>query len=378
MKIVDLRGFGLSSPFGGRKMLGHANNLKSIGLVEVVLKGGTTGLGETYAGVYAPGLIGPAVEFFKPLLVGADASDPEALRRRLERVPFIGRSGLLASVASAVDIALWDALGKARGLPVWKLLNPKGREKVRLYASGGSVVMTPAEVARDAAESRDAGYSGFKMRVGHRGWAADLRRVEAARRVLGDRALMVDAIMGTLNPAWDWRTARSRARDLARFSPAWLEEPLHPSDLEGHRRLAADCPVPLAAGEALSGRFEFARYLEADVLDWVQPDATHSGGLTAAKQFVSDSRRAGAKVALHVWGGAAAIAANAHLALACPAVEWLEMPMLSLDLTPRMMNVPLDVRGGWLHAPSEPGLGIRLDAETRRRYKLVAGSGYRI
>lgn len=378
MRIADLRGFGLSSPFGGRKMLGHAKNLKSVGLVEVVLQGGTTGLGETYAGVYAPELIAPAVEFFKPLLVGADAADPEALRRRLEGVPFIGRNGLLASVASAVDIALWDAAGKAKGVPVWKLLNPKARGKVRLYASGGSVVMTPSEVARDAAEARDAGYAGFKMRVGRQGWPADLRRVEAARRALGDRALMVDAIMGTLSPAWDWKTARARAKDLVRFRPVWLEEPLHPSDLEGHRRLAKSCPVPLAAGEALSGRFEFARYLEARVLDWVQPDATHSGGLTAAKQFASDARRAGAKVALHVWGGAAAIAANAHLAFACPEVEWLEMPMLSLDLTPRMLTAPLDIRDGWLHAPSEPGLGVRLDEATRRKYKLEAGSGYRI
>ncbi len=376
--IADVRGYGLSSPYGSRNALGHPLRLKSLGLVEVVTSSGVVGLGETYAGVYAPELIAPTIEFLKPFLVGLPVEAIGAVQRRLEQLPFIGRNGFISSVASAVDIALWDIAGKLAGVPVWQLFGAPGRNAVRLYASSGSSVFTPQEIADDVRLVRELGYGAYKMRVGFQDWSADLERVETARRHLGDADLMIDAIMGSLDPPWDAETAISRSADLAQFGPAWLEEPVHPSNLAGLKAVRDRSTIPIASGEALTGKFEFQQYLAADALDYLQPDATHSGGLSATAEIIRQARGKNVKVALHVWGGAPAIAANAHLALASPDVEILEYPMMHLDITQEMFVTPLDIRGGFMTAPQEPGLGVQLTDDVKRRYRLVPGSGYRI
>lgn len=263
-------------------------------------------------------------------------------------------------------------------MPVWSLLAAEHRDRVRLYASGGSSVFSPAEVGADARLAREQGYAAFKMRVGYQERGEDLRRVAAAREQLTGADLMLDAIMGSLDPPWQAATAIERSREFAQFSPAWLEEPVHPLDFAGLAEVHAASPVPIAAGEALCGEFEFDRYFETPPVDYLQPDATHSGGMSATLDIVSRAKQRDMKVALHVWGGGIAVAANAHLAIASAAVEILEMPMMHLEVTPDMLRVPLDIRDGHLYAPQEPGLGVVLTEDTKRRYQHVPGSGYRI
>ncbi len=378
MIITDVKGYGLSSPFGTRGALGHPLKLKSLGIIEVQTDTGHVGLGETYAGVYAPELIGPAADFLRSFLIGKDAEDIDFIHHKLEQIPFIGRNGFMLSIASAINIALWDLKGKAQGVPVWKLLTGRCRDKVRVYASGGSSVFTPKEIKNDVEMIQVAGYSAYKMRVGYQPWTEDLRRIEAAVRQLKGADLMIDAIMGSLDPAWDADTAIARSKDLAKFNPVWLEEPVHPSNLDGLKALHGASPVPIATGEALGGAFEFDHYLDANAVDYLQPDATHSGGLSDAVRIIDRAMEKNIKIALHVWGGAVALSANAHLAIAAQYVDILEIPMMHLDITAGMFLSSLDICEGFLRAPQEPGLGVKLTEEMKEKYKLVPGSGYRI
>ena len=377
-RVIDIRGYGLSSPYGSRNALGHALKLKSIGIIEVITDNGITGLGETYAGVYAPEMIKPAIEFLKPFVIGKDVLDIDQIHHKLSQIPFLGRNGFLLSVSSAINIALWDILGKLSNQPVWKLLTKKSRKKVRLYASSGSSVFTPQEIISDVQKISEDGYTAYKMRVGYQNWSDDLSRVEAAFKKLNGADLMIDAIMGTLDPPWDTETAISKSFELDQFKPFWLEEPLHPNNLEGLKKMHGVSPIPIATGEALTGKFEFNQYLDSGALDYIQPDVTHSGGISAVVDIVQHAQKNKIKTALHVWGGAVAIAANAHLAIACEQIDILEMPMMQLDITKDMFLVPLNICDGYLNAPEEPGLGVRLTDEMKHKYKLVSGSGYRI
>ena len=379
MIITDVLGYALSSPYGSGRSLGQPLGVKSIGLVEVHTDAGLMGIGETYAGVYAPELVEPAAAFWRPALVGKDPLDDD-LSDLLQSVPFVGRSGLLSSVFSAIEIALWDIRGKAAEQPVHKLLNRAGpRERVKLYASGGSAAHDPRRITEEIGGVREAGFASFKMRVGYQDWDQDMARVSAAREALGEEGeLMVDAIMGTIKPPWDLETAVARANDLTRFDLAWLEEPLHPTNLADYTRLRAATSVPIASGEALSGLLEFAEYLSAGALDIVQPDVTHCGGYEVARQVAAQAKQHGVRLALHVWGSAVALSASGHFAMACPDVEYLEVPMVSLELSDQMYTAPLKMEGGYLRAPDAPGLGVQVTPELKERYALVPGSGYRL
>lgn len=379
MKIKEIFGYALSSPYGERHCLGHPLKLKSIGIVEVHTDSGLVGYGETYAGVYAPELIEPAIHFLKNFLLGWDVSDIEGISRKLAQLPFLGRNGFLMSVSSAINIALWDILGKERQLPLYKLLSQSSCQKVLVYASSGSTVFSPQEIERDVNETLEKGFRSYKMRVGLQPWEIDLNRVATAKKLLSEeRNLMIDAIMGTLDPPWSLKTALSRVEDLKVFQPYWLEEPLPPNDLDGLITLHQLSAIPLATGEALTGFFEFSEFIKARAVDFIQPDVTHCGGFGIAQEVIRMAAKNEIKVALHVWGGAIAIAANAHLAIATPQVDILEIPMMMLEITPIMFLSPPKIKGGYLLPPEEPGLGIRITDEMKSRYRLVQGSGYRI
>ena len=380
MKIIDILGYALSSPYGTGDSLGQPLGVKSIGLIEVHTDTGLVGLGETYAGVYAPELIKPCVDFLKSFLLGLDPFDVELAREIIFHIPCLGRNGLLSSIFSGIEIAIWDILGKATEQPIYKLLN-KGstRDKVKLYASGGSAAFDCHRVEEELNNILDQGFDSFKMRVGHQDWDRDLKRVHTAREILGaDRQLMIDAIMGTLKPTWDLNMAKQRANDLAEFQPSWLEEPLHPSNLQDYIRLKEASPVPIATGEALSGTFEFTEYLISNAIDIVQPDVTHCGGYGIAIDVLKLAKKNDIKLVMHVWGSAVAFAANAHFALAFPEVQYLEVPMVPLGLSAQMYTALSQFREGHLWAMEEPGLGVHISPGLKDKYKIVPGSGYRL
>ena len=379
MKITKIVGFSLSSPYGDGKVLGQPLGVKSVGFVEVHTDSGLVGLGEAYAGVYVPELIESVANFIGSRLIGLNPLEPEVVAEK-SHIPFISRNGLFCSVYSAIDTALWDIAGQAAGVPIHELLNPKGRSPMRAYASGGSAAMSPEKVAADATLARKLGFSAFKMRVGVQDWATDLKRVAAAKEALGsDTGLMIDAIMGTISPPWTVDQALSRVKDLEAFSPIWLEEPLHPDDMVNIKKLRGATKVSIATGEALTGYLDYSAYLASGAVDMIQVDPTHCGGITMGMKIIKLADSLGIPVAMHVWGSSAALAANAHLAFGHSNVEWMEVPMVSFELSPKMSDeVQSQKSEAFAYKPTKPGLGVSLNAELKEKYKMVSGSGYKL
>jgi len=375
--IEKVEGFALSSPYGKGESLGQPLGVKSVGIVKIYTESGVYGLGETYSGVYAPELIRPIVGFLEQYFVGRSIGD-DLIFADIKNIPFIGGNGILQSVFSAIEIAVWDARGKILEVPSSQLMSNNCRKEIPLYASSGTVVFSPNETIKDIENISNLGYTAYKMRVGYQDWETDIRRVESARSVFSNNDIMVDAIMGTLRPAWSAEKAISRAKSLVDFNLRWLEEPVHPENIKGLAEVCHSKLVPIAAGEAYSGNGEYQSILDLQAVDVLQFDATHSGGLLACVELARKAELMKLDSALHVWGSAVAIAANAQVALAEPSISILEIPMVSLELTEKMWVEQPKIKNSVWHASDVPGLGVLLDDSLMHKYKLQPNSGYKL
>ncbi len=376
-RIKKVEGFALSSPYGKGESLGQPLGVKSVGLVKVYTESGVFGLGETYSGVYAPELIQPIVHFLESYLVGHLIGD-DLIFDDIKNIPFIGGNGILQSVFSAIEIAIWDLRGKILEVPTSKLINNNSRKSIPLYASSGTATFTSDEIVADVENILNLGYTAYKMRVGYQEWGTDIKRVENARNIFGNNDLMVDAIMGTLRPAWSANKAISRAKDLIDFNLRWLEEPVHPENIKGLAEVCHSELVPIAAGEAYSGKGEYQTILDLQAVDVLQFDATHSGGILFCVELARKAELKKLDSALHVWGSAVAIAANAQIALSAPSIDILEIPMVFLELTEKMWIDPPIIKDGIWYSSDTPGLGVTLDDSLMHKYKLQPNSGYRL
>ena len=375
--IKDIKGFSLSSPYGDGKSLGQPLGLKSVGFVQVISNSGISGLGETYAGVYSPELISPVVEFLKNYLIGKKIADTN-ICKFLSSIPFIARNGLIQSIISAIDIAIWDLRGKILELPCYKILNSFSQNKIKTYASSGTAVFSPQEIREDVNYILEKGFMSYKMRVGIQDWKNDIERVSVARKMLKKNELMVDSIMGTINPPWSEKQAIKCAKDLLSFDLAWLEEPVHPENLSGLEKVSKSKIVPIAAGEAYNGRTEYDLIIAKEAVDILQFDATHSGGISFCIDLAKKSKIKKIRNAVHVWGSAVAISSNASLALSSDNIEILEIPMVSLEITDQMWVEKPKFKDGFFFPSDAPGLGVEISRELCEKYPMRKGSGYRL
>src|SRR6266571_4673549 len=198
-------------------------------------------------------------------VMGQDPFEIDRLVHRMyEGSIFFGRQGAVIQALSGVEIALWDIVGKATGRPVYQLLGGGFRKKFRAYAS---ILFgdTPAETERIGRELVGQGFRAVKFGWGPMGQSeeSDLAHVRAARRGVGDAVeLMIDAGL-----CWDTATAIRRSQQFAPFNLTWLEEPLHPDNVEGYGRLSARSPVRIAAGEEVCDVGEFRRLMDVGGID---------------------------------------------------------------------------------------------------------------
>ena len=221
------------------------------------------------------------------------------------------------------------------------------------------------------------GFSAFKMRVGAQKWENDIERVASARKALGQDELMIDAIMGTLKPAWDAQTALERIEDLSQFTPYWVEEPMDPINFLGYKNVTSKTNVSIAMGESFSGLHELIAYMENGCMNIVQPDVSHSGGYTQTIKVIEHASSLGMPVALHVWGSALSIMANLHLACACN-IQWLEIPQVRLELLSEVIDSTIQIHEGYAIAPNVIGLGVSISEFVKNKYPFVPGSGYQV
>jgi L-alanine-DL-glutamate epimerase-like enolase superfamily enzyme len=274
------------------------------------------------------------------------------------------RSSLFMMAISAVDNALWDIRGKHFGVPVYRLLGGPTRDRVGAYASMLGYSVEPDKAGKIAREYFDRGFTAqkwfFKYNPTHggEGRKKNLQLVQALRKALGDNAeLMFDCLW-----SWDVPYAISMAREILPYRPTWLEEPLHPEQLEGYKRIKRDTGIPLAAGEHFYTRWNVKQFLDAGVLDFVQADPEWCGGITELVKICSLAEAYEVKVVPHGHH----ILAAAHVVAAqppdvCPMVEYLFKS--HLDRMQYFHKRVLRPEKGWLQLPTQPGLDLELDED---------------
>jgi galactonate dehydratase len=314
-----------------------------------------------------------AIEDLAPLLLGRDPRDIEQAVRVLKKHSFWRLGVIGMSAVSGIEMALWDILGKLLDVPVWRLLGGKVRDKVRVYTHLGLGDMRAVYETMDAEplvarahEVLAQGYRAFKaVFIPYTHYHAPLPEVEKVGR-------MMEALRHAVGPEIDvmvdfhGRPASAAAAlayidALAPGRPMFIEEPLPPGETEGLKAVAAHSKVPLATGERLVERTEFADLLAARVVSIVQPDICHCGGILEAKKIAAMAEAFSVGVAPHNPLGPIAGVAALHFAVSTPNHVIQEEMVGAVPWYFEVVEGPIKLIDGFWRIPDAPGLGITVN-----------------
>jgi D-galactarolactone cycloisomerase len=369
MKIVEIKATGLRgcTPEGGWTAEIKPEDCVHT-LVTVFTDEGLTGVGSVFTN---DALVRAALALLEPLYRGENPLEPQRVNEKLHMHTFwMGRGGSLTHTISGIDIALWDILGQATAQPVGRLLGGCYRDRVLPYAS--VLIREPGVLAEQLRGIRAQGFRAFKIGWGNFGRESnklDEQIVRAARDAVGSESrLMVDA--GASDAFWPqgYKWALQTSSMLADYEVYWFEEPLAPDNLHDYTLLREHSRVPIAGGEVLTRRQSFYPWIEARAFDIVQPDVTKVGGISEERRIAWMAEDHGIRFIPHGWNTAFGLAADLHLASACPQTDMVEY----LNGSPFIDDIlakpwTLD-ENGMLPVPNGPGLGITLDLDAVERY----------
>ncbi|HEY4200600.1 MAG TPA: mandelate racemase/muconate lactonizing enzyme family protein [Devosiaceae bacterium] len=338
----------------------------SILMVKVETEDGLVGWGEGL-GRRAPGAYARIVEeLLAPAIIGEELSSIEAIWHRLYRLLSGKSGGMLLEAIAAVDIALWDAWGRALNQPIHRLLGSTGHEQLDTYAS--SIGWDHEDVAlRQTSQVLDWGFRQIKVKLGAPVDKA-LARARLIRQTVGpDIRLMADT-----NWAFDIDDALKLARGLAELNYDFLEEPIVPEDIEGYRILASKSPIRLAAGESEHTAMGVASLISSRSVGLVQPNVTRSGGISETRKITTLARAFHVKYAPHVgFSGAVCAAASLHLAAAANNFDTFECMIFPNPFRDDVVREPpgdrRTLQGGQVLVPQGPGLGVEVNETVVRR-----------
>lgn len=379
MKITEVHAFLMSCPlpepmrlpfYGGERTILKRDAM----IIRVKADNGLVGFAPGPAHERAAREIG---EVIRPFLLGKDPRDWNDLSFRGELN--------LTKTYRAVEVALIDLTARFEGCAISEIIGGRKRDRITLYGSAG-MYMSPVQYAEEAAHVADLGFRAYKMRPAH-GPEQDVETVRLMRDAVGpDVGLMIDAHswwrMGELS--YSSETVNEVAREMAKYHPTWLEEPLPPEDHESYRRLRARHILPIATGEHENDEVGFLDLVDSAAADYIQMDVCCQGGFAMGQRVMAAVQRAGLRFAFHSWGTALEVLAAAHLGICWPAdvVEWLEYPvyanagrriMYPFPLADEVLCEPLAVDGGELIVPNDPGLGIDVNERVIEKYPYIPG-----
>ncbi len=334
-------------------------------VVRLLTDAGITGWAYSSFGMIAggPRVVEAVLQYeLKPVLMGKDPAFPKRLRAEMWRaVEYHGVQGVVQFALAAVDIALWDILGKAAGLPVYKMLGAY-RDRMPCYSMTGWYYENDLDLAafRRALEAAfNEGFRAVKIKVGRGSLDDDVARIRAAQEVAGkDRRIMVDA-----NQALNLNEAIRRGRVYQQMGCYWYEEPLAPHDKAGYADLARELDIRIATGENEYTRFAYVDLITRRAVDVVQPDNRRAGGVTEWMEIAAIADGFGLEIASHGGGPT-----NMHMLLAMPNAVYMETGSLRGDSS----HVErLRMADGEILAPETPGMGSELRPEWIRKFKVT-------
>jgi L-alanine-DL-glutamate epimerase-like enolase superfamily enzyme len=336
--------------------------MDSIELVHIQIDTSEGVSGEGYA--YTIGSGGSAIkalidDYLIDSLLQKDPIMTEALWESMWRkIHWVGRGGLASFALAAIDVALWDIKAKVAGLPLYRLLGAY-RDSIPAYGSGVDLNLSDRELLQQVEGFLKEGFRAVKIKVGRDDPSDDLRRVKLVRDSIGEESeLFVDA-----NMKWGSARAIRMGRLLEQFNIGWLEEPLIPDDIEGHRRVARALTVPIAVGESLHTKHEFHRYLAASAVDVVQLDMITVGGITEWLKVAAMAQAWNLPVSTH-YGEEI----QAHLLCAIPNGYIAERHAYRLD---HVLANPIALRDGNIVPAAEPGHGVSFIKKKLDEYRVA-------
>lgn len=357
MIISDIRTHLLSVPFADPPKTGFLT-LENIDLLVVEI--------ETASGVVGTGHLHPLAggmrtlemcihEMFKPILLGQDANDVEALWQKMWQASFIqGRMGITVMAMSALDMALWDAIGRAQGKPLWQIWGGRP-DPMPVYGSGCYRGLGHDGMIEKAHMFVNQGFSAIKMQVAHLfTHDEDIANVRDMRAALGDDIqIMVD-----VNQGWTADEAISVGKRLDEFDIAWLEEPVMADDFDGYHQVADALKTPVVGGENHFTHHDLKPFFASGKIPILQPDIMR-GGYTELRNIADHAHRAGLTIAPHMFPEF-----SSHLVAAIPNPSWLEY----MGWHDHLWVVPLLPENGMMSPPNRPGHGMDFKPELFRDF----------
>jgi galactonate dehydratase len=322
-----------------------------------------------------------AVEEMADAIIGKDARDIEGIWQLLYRGGFYRGGPVLMSAISGIDQALWDIKGKALGVPVYELLGGAVRDKMKIYGWVGGD--KPARTAEAAKKRMSEGFRAVKMNAcAHMEWIDTPDKIQAAvqhirevREAIGyETGLGID-FHGRVHKGM----AKGFMRDLEELRPMFIEEPVLPENREALVQLAQYTSTPIATGERLFSRWDFKSIFEEGVVDIIQPDLSHAGGITEVKKIAAMAEAYDVAVAPHCPLGPISFAAALQIDFSCINCVIQETSIgihynEGGDLLDYLKNPEVfSARDGYIEKSSRPGLGIEID---EAKVRVMAANGH--
>ncbi len=371
MKLTDIKTFVVGNPPPG-------NGGRYFVFVKLSTEGNVHGVGEAYCVPFHPDLVARLlVDVFERYLVGGDPHDIESIWRRVYSAGYSQHPDLtLMGVLSALEMACWDIIGKEAGQPVYKLLGGRVHERLRsytyIYARPGDkvdVYQDPQLAAERAAEYVAQGFTAIKFDPAGPYSAFDGRQLSLAQLELCERFMRelraavgtsADLLFGTHGQMTAAGAIRLAQR-LEPYDPLWFEEPVPPDAPEQMALVARATSIPIAAGERLTTKYDFARVLRANAAAILQMNLGRVGGILEAKKIAAMAEVQHVQLAPHLYCGPVVGAANIQLATCSPNFLILEGIERWQGIHADLLVKPIRWESGYVIPPSEPGLGVELN-----------------
>ena len=376
MKLTDIETFVVGNPpphFGGRYFV----------FVKITTDSGVSGIGEAYSVPFDPHLVARMIEdVFARYAAGQDPHDIENLWRRVYSSGFTQHPDLtLMGVLSALEMACWDIIGKEANKPVYKLLGGQVHERLRAYTyiyprpdDKSDVYHDPDLAAERAVEYLAQGFTALKFDPAGPYSAFDGRQLslealdlcerfaKQLRAAVGMKADLLFGTHGQMTAAGAIRLARR----LEPYDPLWLEEPVPPDAPDEMAKVARATSIPIATGERLTTKYDFARLLKVGAAAILQMNLGRVGGILEAKKIAGMAEVHHAQIAPHLYCGPVVGAANIQIATCSPNFLILESIETWGGFHSAILKTPIQFEDGHVIPPTAPGLGVELNEEVAR------------
>ena len=358
LTVRGLRAVGIEVPMTHALGTSRATLTKApLLLIDLATEEGVTGRAYLFCYVRrAAPAIAALLEEIEALTKGERLAPVDLWGKLAKRFALIGVQGIVRMAMAGFDVACWDALARAAGVPLARLLAAEPK-RIPAYNSCGLGLMEPRALAREAEALLGRGFGAVKLRLGYATLQEDIAALAAVRSAVGEAV----TVMVDYNQALTVAEALGRGRALAQAGIYWLEEPIRHDDYAGAARLARELTVPIQIGENFSEPASMAAAIAAGAADYVMPDLERIGGVTGWQRAAALAGAHRIEMSSHLFPEV-----SAHLLSATPTCHWLEW----VDWAEAFLQEPLAIVDGHAVTPERPGNGLEWNAKAVEKFKM--------